>query len=378
MSFMTGVSNPIKVLLLASGDLWAGAEAVVYQLAVALRAKPTIQHTVVLLNHGRLETMCRQEGIVTHVIDETRLGFSSLLLKLITVCRCFRPDIIHAHRYKENLLATLTATVCGQPKLITTVHGLSEEMDSSFKGTIKGALNHFLLRSVFDTTVAVSRDIAVSLEERYGVPANKLATIVNGIDVRNGTRAKKTARGDMITIGSAGRLFPVKDYPLMVDIARLTYAKRANVHFVLAGDGPQKETILKRIRTYGLEDRFTLLGQVNDMSAFYAGLDIYINTSTHEGLPMTVLEAMARHMPVVAFDVGGLGEIVSHGHDGYLIKERDAGAFSRSLIELIDDVDRLDTFGKNARNTVHKEFSITRMTESYYGAYARLVRESRP
>ncbi len=366
-------SVQISVLTIASGDLWAGAEAVVHQLASGLKARPFIRHTVVLLNHGRLETLCTQEGIDTRVIDESRHGFAAILAKLIVICRSVRPDIIHAHRNKENLLAVLAAKACGRPRLVTTVHGLSEGMDSTPKGMMKSAVNRLLMCRVFDATIAVSNDIARNLAERSGVPGNRLITIVNGIDARNGTPKEKRNPGDIFTIGSAGRLFPVKDYPLMVDIARLTCAARTNVRFVLAGDGPEKDAILNKVRTHRLEDRFTLLGHVEDMKAFYADLDIYINTSIHEGMPMTMLEAMARRIPVVAFAVGGLNEIVSHGHDGYLVQHRDAGEFSQYLIELIDDRDRLQRFGDNAGSTVHKRFSTTRMTESYCSAYVRLL-----
>jgi len=368
----------VKLLTLASGDLWAGAEAVVHQIAAGLNGNPSIRHTVVLLNHGRLETLCSQAGVDTRVIDESRHGFASILSQLISICRRVRPDIIHAHRYKENLLAALASAACGRPQLVTTVHGLSEGMDRSPKGVLKSAVNRFLMRRVFDMTVAVSNDIAHSLAERSGVPAKRLSTIVNGIDVRNGSSKKTRTSVDAFTIGSAGRLFPVKDYPLMVDVARMTCAARPNARFVLAGDGPEKGAIHDRIKACGLENRFTLLGHVDDMQAFYAGLDIYINTSIHEGMPMTVLEAMACRIPVVAFAVGGLSEIISHGHDGYLIQNRDAQEFSQRLVELIDDPDRLGTFGENAGSTVRNRFSTTHMTESYCSAYARLVREGRP
>ena len=370
---MPGGQEPLSLLTLASGDLWAGAEAVVYQLAIGLREKPHIKHTVVLLNHGRLETLCVQAGIHTRVIDEGRHGFAAILARLIAICREIRPQIIHSHRYKENLLAALATLACGRPRLVTTVHGLSEGHNNTFKSTLKGRVNRFLMHRAFDTTVAVSNDIASALAEKAGVPAHRLITIFNGIDTDGIPPVNTNPRADTITIGSAGRLFPVKDYPLMLDIARLTCEQRPAARFVLAGDGPEKGAIRNKIKACGLENRFTLLGHVDDMQAFYAGLDIYINTSMHEGMPMTVLEAMARRIPVVAFAVGGLNEIVSHGHDGYLVQHRDAGEFSQNLIELIDDRDRLQRFGDNAGSTVHKRFSTTRMTESYCSAYTRLL-----
>lgn len=370
---MSCSKEPVSVLTLASGDLWAGAEAVVHQLALGLREKPHIEHTVVLLNHGRLETLCAQAGINTQVIDESRHGFAAILARLIAICRAVRPQLIHSHRYKENLLAALASLACGRPRLVTTVHGLSEGHNNTFKSTLKGRVNRFLMRRAFDTTVCVSNDIASALAEKAGVPAHRIITIFNGIDTHGIPPVNTKPRRDTITIGSAGRLFPVKDYSLMVDIARLTCEQRPAARFVLAGEGPEKGAILNKIKACGLDNRFALLGHVDDMQAFYAGLDIYINTSMHEGMPMTVLEAMARRIPVVAFAVGGLSEIISHAHDGYLIQNRDAQEFSQLLIDLIDDRDRLQIFGDNAGSTVHKRFSTTRMTESYCSTYTRLL-----
>jgi len=370
---MTQETTPTKILTLASGDLWAGAEAVVYQIATGLHGNPSIQHTVVLLNHGRLEMLCSQAGIDTRVIDESMHSFPAILAKLVAICRSVRPHIIHAHRYKENLLASIAAMVCGRPRLITTVHGLSEGINKTIKGKMKSTVNQLLLRRVFDTTVAVSQDVARSLGEQAGVSAKRLMTIVNGIDLHNGLKKTRALR-DTFIIGSAGRLFPVKDYPLMVDIAELTCAQRTNARFILAGDGPEEETILQKIRSCGLEDRFTLLGHVEDMQAFYAGLDLYINTSMHEGIPMTVLEAMSWRIPIVAFAVGGLNEMISHGHDGYLIQNRDAQEFSQRLIELIDDRERLDTLGENAGSTC-KKFSTDQMSQNYYNVYIQALKE---
>lgn len=370
-------TKPINILLIASGDLWAGAEAVVHQLAVGLYNKPSVHLSIVLLNPGRLETLCREAGIDTYIIDESRHRISTILWKLINICRNIRPDIIHSHRYKENLLAALASLFCGRPKLLTTIHGMSEGVEKTPKGTIKGKINKFLLKRIFDKIVAVSDDIAGSFTEKDNIPTNKLIRILNGIDVNAKPLARKHPRIETFTIGSAGRLFPVKDYPLMVEIARLTCAERANARFVLAGEGPEKDAILQKIKAHGLENRFTLLGHVDNMQSFYAGLDIYINTSMHEGIPMTVLEAMARRIPVVAFAVGGLKEIVSHGHDGYLVVRRDAQEFSRYLIELMDDYDRLNQFGENAGNTVQIRFSNTQMAEGYCSIYTDLLKENR-
>lgn len=363
---MPGETCPIKLLIIASGDLWAGAEAVVHQLAIGLHYKPSMNVSLVLLNHGRLEKLCREAGVQTYVLNESRCSFPSVLWKLVNICRSIRPDIIHSHRYKENLLAVMAGPFCGRPKLVTTVHGLSEVMEIKLKGVVKGKLNDFLLKRNFDKTVAVSDDIARKFGESNKVPLNRLEKILNGIEVPASSNSCSQTDKNCFTIGSAGRLFPVKDYPLMVDIAQLVCAKRSNVSFVLAGDGPEKNAILQRIRSNGLEKRFTLLGHIDDMQSFYPSIDIYINTSHHEGMPLTVLEAMSWCKPVVAFAVGGLKEIISHGDDGYLIPERRVTDFSECLIRLTDNFETIDSLGNNARQKIMSMFSTENMINSYF------------
>ncbi|MFW5908731.1 MAG: glycosyltransferase family 4 protein, partial [Desulfosalsimonas sp.] len=110
-------------------------------------------------------------------------------------------------------------------------------------------------------------------------------------------------------------------------------------------------------------------GHVEDMQAFYNGLDLYINTSMHEGTPMSILEAMASGLPVIAFDVAGLKEIITTGSDGFAIPEGDNSLFTSRIIELIDQPDFLETLGEKARKKIIDRYSTARMVEGYMGLY---------
>ena len=179
---------------------------------------------------------------------------------------------------------------------------------------------------------------------------------------------------DDIVIGSAGRLFPVKDYLLMVEIAKDLCARRDNVHFVLAGDGPDREKIIRKIQEYGISDRFNLLGHLDEMGDFYSMIDIYLNTLHHEGLPMTIIEAMAHSIPVVAPHVGGFPEVVGHGKTGWLVKNRNESEFARTIEDMISNKGAMAVAGESARERVQGRFSIECMSESYVNMYLDLVR----
>ena len=142
---------------------------------------------------------------------------------------------------------------------------------------------------------------------------------------------------------------------------------------MLAGDGPQKEKILQKIQGYELTNTFILVGHLNNMSSFYNGLDVYINTSVHEGIPMSVLEAMSHGLPVIAPKTGGLVEIVRHGVDGYLVAHRNAADYAKFCLRLITDRAQLTQMGCAARKRIEANFSVTSMTKQYLNLYKKLV-----
>lgn len=365
-----GYNNaPLRILHIASGDLWAGAEAVVYQLVKSLSQRSELKVFLITLNHGRLEELCSSAGVDTFVIDEKQNNFVSIALKAARIIRKIRPDVIHSHRYKENLIAAIAGSLGGRPKLVSTQHGLTELKTQNFRERFIGYITKSCRNLTFSAIVGVSEDVAWDLKNGSRILSKKIYRIYNGIDIEPHSECNGFPRQDPITIGSAGRLFPVKDYPMMVDIAHEVCKKANNVRFVIAGDGPERKLIKQKIDNYGLESRFTMLGHIQDMNTFYQTIDIYINTSVHEGIPMTILEAMGYKKPVVGFLVGGLKEIITQGVEGYLVSKRDPSIFAKALLELVENSGKLNIFGQNARLKIGQRFSSQRMTNGYLGIY---------
>jgi glycosyltransferase involved in cell wall biosynthesis len=116
----------------------------------------------------------------------------------------------------------------------------------------------------------------------------------------------------------------------------------------------------------------SLSGHIEDISAFYGKMDIYVNTSVHEGIPMSILEAMAHGLPVVAPDVGGIGEIIDDGVNGFLVAGRTPEAFAGPIRQL-RDTDLRQRIGEAAREKIHQSFSAQSMAAQYYQLYQELV-----
>jgi L-malate glycosyltransferase len=226
----------------------------------------------------------------------------------------------------------------------------------------------------FTMTVAVSDDIRNQLKERYRFADKRVVVIHNGVHLPDKIcNDSPTSAAHQFTIGSSGRLFPVKDFPLFVEIARIVVQQEPSIRFELAGEGPGRPQLESLLAAYNLQDRFHLHGHLDDMDAFYNGLDLYLNTSLHEGIPMTILEAMGRGIPVIAPAVGGIREIITPGKDGFLIDGRDPYTFAEQCLLLYRDRQLRQAMARAARETVERDFSVGKMADRYYQLYCSIT-----
>jgi glycosyltransferase involved in cell wall biosynthesis len=365
--------SKMRIMLLVSGDLWAGAEVMVTHLSAGLSRRDEIDLLVVLMNSGRLADELQHLGVKVHIVEESKYSFLKICSIVRGVVKNYAPDIIHSHRYKENMLAWCVSRGMPDCKLVATQHGMPENAGSLSRiHRLRNSVFFRLLATCFARAVFVSDEMRRSIGKGYGFSEKKVHVIHNGITV---PQFVISLPREHLIVGSAGRLFPVKDYGLFVDVARLVVAQNNTVDFVLAGDGPERGMLEGQVRKCGLGERFRFLGHQEDMAAFYKGLDVYVNTSVHEGIPMSVLEAMAYGVPVVVPKVGGFPEIVEDGVGGFLVDSRDPEAFARRILQLLDP-ERRKAMGNNARERVVASFSREAMAQQYYRLYRELIDEA--
>ena len=366
----------MKVCHIISGDLWAGAESMDYHLLKGLRQFGNVDLSAILFNEGRLSEEFRKMGIPLDIVDEKKLNIFQMLRRTSGIMAKRVPDIIHSHRYKENVIAFLTGQFKRGVQLISTQHGIPEYYGNNvnMKHLFLNRINFFILSRYFRKVTAVSENIRSVLITRYGFPREKLAVVHNGVNTIREYPPK--TQEDLFVIGTSGRLFPVKDYPFLIEIAREIRNSTDEIRFELAGDGPERRKIEELVETYGLGDRFLLRGTIEDMNGFYKGLDLYINTSLHEGIPMSVLEAMAHGLAVVAPDVGGFREIIHDGLSGYLVERRDPKVFAAKCLELCRNRKARLEMATEARKKVAREFSFERMARDYYRLYLEVADRS--
>jgi glycosyltransferase involved in cell wall biosynthesis len=363
----------MTALAVFSGDLWAGAEVMICTLLTELHRAGRIPVVALSLNEGTLTERLRAAAIETHVIPEHRYAFPRILLQALRLLRGRPVSVIHSHRYKENALATALAAILRPRRLLATVHGLPEPPPARRRLPDPAVrLNTALLRRRFSHVVAVSHDIRRRLTGDFGLTPERVSVIHNGLRLPPPSAAPADAGGGCrgLHVGSVGRLVPVKDFPLFLETAARIRARHHGVRFSILGDGPARGELLRKAIALGLSNCFQILPPMADPLPYYRTLDVYLNTSRHEGIPMSILEAMSCGVPVVAPAVGGIPEVLSHGVDGLLIGSRAAQDYADTCLALMGEDERRCALGRRAQETVAERFSAAAMAARYLELYA--------
>lgn len=333
----------LKVLHIISGDLWAGAEVQAFTLLRSLKEECNLRAAI--MNPGELEQRLQAEGITVDLLDETKLSPLQILNGIIKLIKDFKPDIIHTHRQKENILGTIANYLSQLPRLtrapsVRTVHGAPEHNANGLKKlVIKLDLacgNHGQ-----DAIISVSNDLSRKLESKF--KPGHIHTIHNGINVEQllqispATDIRINAEG-AVHIGIIGRLEPVKRVDIFLRTAAYLCVNQQipNLQFHVIGDGKLKTQLHTLAQELGLTDKVRFHGHRSDSQAAIAALDVIIMCSDHEGTPMTALETLALGKPLIAHNVGGLAEILEQ-EPRLLVSDHSPEGYAHCLKNLLQD-----------------------------------------
>jgi len=286
-------------------------------------------------------------------------------------------DIVNMH--SQNPLAKLFV-IFGNPRVIVqTDHGTS--LSSPVRRKQRVVLASRVLSPFFDHYIAVSNSMRRSLEVREKIPSHKITQIYNGVDVHAISKvcSEKSAclkrslslEPSIPVLGTIGRLAPEKEYPLL--LKSLSLLKKQGRRFItlIVGDGPDKSILQYLITRMGLNGNVLMLGERNDAIDLIELFDVFLFTSSGEAFPITLLEAMAKAKPIVAFDVEGVNEAVLNDHTGFLVPFGDVEGLAEKAMVLVESRDLAAQMGKRALNLVSARFNLKtniRMLEDLYNS----------
>jgi glycosyltransferase involved in cell wall biosynthesis len=366
---------PLRVLQIASGDLWAGAEVQLFNLCQQLSLIEDVELHVVLLNEGQLASRLRDIQVAVAVFDEGRLSFAQIYGQLVAHCTQLRPDILHSHRQKENVLAAL----CGlrtQTPSVRTAHGASEFnfgrlSPRNFVALLDRWVGRFMQRRV----VAVSDDLAQKLAQYY--PVKHIEVIRNGIALSKPVAdAPVSLPAGHTHIGIVGRLVPVKRIDLFLDTAAalLSDKPEKNFRFWIIGDGPLRAASEAKAESLGITRHIEFVGHVSSAMPYLQSLDLLVMCSDHEGTPMTLLEAMRCELPIVAHNVGGLKELLNAGDCGHLVGEQSPASYAQAICTVIESKDLQQQYATKALQRLADGYAAEKNSAAYLNLYRSVCR----
>lgn len=373
-------SFPIKVCHVAMGDMWAGAEVQLLTLMTQLVRLHGFEWSVVLFNDGRLADELRKLPVSLTVLPETVHGPIGIAFRLARLFRAIRPDIVHTHKYKDSIVASIVARCMGVRRVIRVVHGRPEPFNGLRNARMVGytMLDSLVTHLLADKVVAVSFDLEQFLLRTFD--RNQVACIHNGINLESivvtMSRADKRKEWQVddktIMIGTVGRLVPVKGHMVLLEALQILRRQHDNVKLLLVGDGPLRDTLEAEAKRLGLEQFVIFSGHQEQPYDLINMMDIFLLPSLHEGIPMVLLEALALRRPVVASRVGGIPEVLSHGRTGMLISPANPAELAGAIGDLIENQDKAAAIGMAGRVQIESEFTASLMADRTVSIYQSL------
>jgi L-malate glycosyltransferase len=348
-----------------------GTERLVVDLCRAMQ--PDVPSCVCCLDEaGDWAAGLQEDGIDVVVLGRTPGFHPSLGRRIAAAARERAVTVLHCHQYSPFVYGSLAGLLVPALRVVFTEHGRISDAPPSRK---RALVNRVLgLRP--DRIVAVSHELRDFMIAE-GFRPSAVGVIHNGIDagpaVAPGDRERARQRLGLpptgMVIGSVARFDPVKRFDVLMRAFRAVAQEEPGARLVLVGDGPERARLEALADECGVRPAVAFTGIRHDARALMPAFDVYANTSDSEGISITILEAMATSLPVVATRVGGTPEIVEAGASGELVAAREEAGIAAALVQLLRDPQRRSAIGDRARARVVDRFSRTRMVQQYLEAY---------
>lgn len=354
-------SGPIRVVHVVLSLAIGGLEAIVVSLAG--RASKKFQPSVICLeSFGPFASKLADSGVPVECLGTPDTPVMHSVLNLRRRLSELDPDVLHTHNEKAHIHGALATLGRKRPALIHTRHGRWQVPTRMARIAGRVAIH----RSRF--IVCVSAD-ASEVARAEGARPERLRVIRNAIDVSAYDASNYEGRSRGAHAVTVARLAPVKDLGTLLRAARLVRDARSDFRLDVVGDGPSRGDLESLSQELGLEDVVVFHGASNDPRLFLSAATFFVQSSISEGISVTLLEAMAAGLPIVATNVGGNAEVVDVRQTGLLVAPQDPRALAEAMLRVLGSPSMARAMSQSARTRVEQEFDLTRMVGNYEALY---------
>ena len=355
-----------KIILFIPTLNTAGAEKFVVDLALNIDVGNyglTVAVTKTYLNTEFSSVLLKNN---INVVGFNEKNIIKKMLKILKFINETRPDVVHAN-LGSLLYIMFQVAFCRVKTRIFTFHSVADR--AAGKSRIKKMFYSFAFKKLGFIPVGICDYVKKSISNEYRIPLNQIPCIYNGVDTKLFAPHVIRKNNDInINFITTGTLYYIKNHKLLITAFNKVERLYPNVTLTILGDGELREELQQMINIDGLEDKVTILGCVRNVADYLHRADIYVMSSDVEGLPLSVLEAMACGLPVITTAAGGVVDIVKDGCNGIVVPVGDVNLLFRAMCELIENIDARKLMGINSRKMA-LELDIHKCVEKYEQLY---------
>jgi len=352
----------IRVMQIIYSFQVGGSEVVAHDIAMNMNDN-VVHGLVALESTGVLRQKLIDAGISTWVIAKETGERIGAMVRIWKAMREFKPDVIHTHHLYE-LLYAWPGALLTRTQIVHTEHEYFSLKNS--KAFFRLRLLSCLCRAI----TGVNEETSAFLKNDIGISATKVHTIPNGINLKQYELVRSNRKlfgltGNDLVVGIVARLHKVKDHQMLIHAFRLVVYKLPQTKLLVIGDGPTRQQLESLVSELQITDKVFFLGICSDIPELLSCLDVVVLSSLEEGLPMSILEAMASGKPVVATEVGGVPTVVRTGQTGLLVPVGDSEAMATALTSLLTEPDIAEKMGCNGRKIIEKYYDLKQSLAKY-------------
>ncbi|MFO1094106.1 MAG: GT4 family glycosyltransferase PelF, partial [Planctomycetaceae bacterium] len=303
-------------------------------------------------------------GWPVHALDLSRIGKRAALKQLRQLLIEHDVRVVHTHNTYAHFYGALAAALTRTPILINTQHG------RGCGAGWKARAQFVIANRAANAVVGVSADATQLCQQQDRLSSKKMRTIWNGIDTSRFEYAGPRPAPIAVAVG---RLSPEKDFATLLRAVALVVTDVPDLQVRIIGDGRERRPLEELSRSLGLENRVQFLGERSDVHALLRDVGFYVSSSKTEGISLTLLEAMAVGLPVLATRVGGNVEVIEEGVTGRLVPSENPRALADGLIAMCRDQADWAAMGHIGRARIERDFDVTRMIRDYEHLYSEFL-----
>ena len=366
----------LTILHTESSIGWAGQEM---RIIIEAREMKNIGYNIIIAVQpcsGIIPAIDR-EGFGKEIMAMNKKNTITSVIYLIRIIAKYKVDIVNTHSSWDSWIASIAARISRHNPIIIRTRHLSTPVS-------KGLLSRIVYQYLPHLIITTGNSIRESLININRFPHDKIVSIPTGVDldvfcprpVNNELRSKLGISKEGKAIGTIAALRSWKGHDYLLEAAKILIEKRKDTKFVIAGDGPRYNHLVEKAKSMGITNHVLFLGYRDDIPDILSMLDVVVLPSyANEGVPQSILQAMAMGKPVVASSAGSIPEVVHDKETGILVEPKNANALAEGIVFMLDNHDFARTVAANARKLIETQYSLRHMVSRIEEIYNDLMQK---